>query len=169
MRFTRKTKDTIKKVLAVVLAFAAVLMCGALVTNLVGEDDGYKTIHPTYTVGGLDENTGRPTDDECAIYTKDLIECTGIKLGADFDSDIKYVVHFYDEDDKWISCSENDGLNMTLEELDAMDVAVRGVRIAIYPQADENDKVSFLEKSTYANQLTVKITTTEKKVEESEG
>ena len=49
-------------------------------------------------------------------------------------------------------------LNLTLEELDAEETAVYGVRIVIQPQSDENEKVSFLEKGTYAGQLTVKIT-----------
>ncbi len=160
MNFTRKQKETFKKVLAMVLAFAAVIGCVALVANLTGTDkDGYKRINPTFTVGALSEITGAYIEDECAIYTKELIKCTGIKLGADFDSNIKYVVHFYDEDDNWISCTENDGLNMTFEELDAMETPVYGVRIAIYPQADEDDKVGLFEKGTYANQLTVKITT----------
>ena len=170
MKFTRKTKETFKKVLALVLSFTAVIGCVALIANFTGADkDGYKTVNPTFSVGGLSELTGRPTENECALYTKELIVCTGIKLSADFDSDIKYVLHLYDEDDKWISCIENDGLNMTQEELDTMEPAVYGVRIAIYPENDADEKISLFERATYANQLTVKITTVETKVEEPDA
>ena len=152
---TKKQQNLFTKAICIVLAFVAIVG----VFSIFGkDDDGYKTIHPGYSVGAISKTTGDFTEDEAAIYTKDIIECTGIKLTADFDSDIKYTVHLYDEDDKWIRCVENEGLNLTLEELDAEDTAVHGVRIVIYPQSDENEKVSFLEKGTYAAQLTVKIT-----------
>lgn len=158
MKLTRKQSEFLKKALAIVLAFAAIVGCVAVVSNVASNDDGYKTVHPSFSVGAISETTGEYTDDECAIYTKNIIACTGIKLCADFDSDIKYTVHLYDEDDKWLRCVNNEGLNLTLEELDAEETAVHGVRIVIYPQSDENEKVSLFEKGTYANQLTIKIT-----------
>lgn len=154
-KLTTKKSQFLTKLVAIVLVFVALF---GVVSIFGKDDDGYKTIYPSYSVGAISKTTGASTDDESAIYTKDIIECTGIKLAADFDSDIKYTVHLYDEDDKWIRCVENEGLNLTLEELDAEDTAVHGVRIVIYPQSDENEKVSFLEKGTYAAQLTVKIT-----------
>ena len=154
-KLTTKQSQFLTKFVAIVLVFVALF---GVVSIFGKDDDGYKTIYPSYSVGAISKTTGAFTDDEAAIYTKDIIECTGIKLSADFDSDIKYTVHLYDEDDKWIRCVENEGLNLTLEELDAESTAIHGVRIVIYPQSDENEKVSFLEKSTYANQLTVKIT-----------
>lgn len=175
MKFTRSQKEFAKKVIAIVLAFGAIIGCVSLVSGLGEDDDGYTTIHPTYTVGALDKETGRPVEDDCAIYTKDLIECTGFKLYADFDSDIKYVVHFYDDNETWLACVENEGLNMAQEGLDlASEVLedgqeIAGIRICIYPQNDENDKVSFFEKNTYGNQLTVKITTEETKVDDSKN
>lgn len=167
MSRSRRNNGFLTKTLCVVAAILAVVLAASFIGNIgAADDDGYKTIHPTYSIGGLDTTTGRPTDEKCAIYTKDIIECTGIKLYADFDSDIKYVVHFYDENEEWIACEENEGLNSAFEGLDAEidGKSVYGVRIAIYPQNDENDKVSFLEKATYGNQLTVKITTEETKV-----
>lgn len=157
-KITRNQKALLQKALCIVLALLAVVACSALVSKLVADDDGYKTIHPGYSIGAISKTTGDFTEDECAIYTKDIIECTGIQIAADFDSNIKYTVHLYDEDGKWIRSVENEGLNLTLEGLDAEETPVHGVRIVIYPQADENEKVSFLEKGTYARQLTVKIT-----------
>ena len=162
MKFTKKNKELITKVVAIVLAFAAVIGCVALFGSLGEDDEGYKTINPTFSVGAVDKTTGRPIEDECALYTKDIIKCTGIKLYADFDSDIKYTVHFYDDNEVWISCIDNEGLNLTVED---MPEDTYGVRIVIYPQSDENGKISLFERGTYANQLTVKITDKEIKEE----
>ena len=173
MKFTRSQKEFAKKVIAIVLAFGAIIGCVSLVSGLGEDDQGYKTINPAFKVGALDESTGRPVEDEkCALYTKNVIACTGIKLYADFDSDIKYVVHFYDENDSWLGCVENEGLNMTIDE--SMDEAselgdVYGVRIVIYPQSDENGKIGLFERGTYANQLTVKITNKEFITDDSEA
>ena len=158
-KIKKSQKALLQKALCIVLALLAVVACASLVSKLAADDDGYKTVRPTYSVGAISNSTGDFTEDECAIYTKEIIECTGIQLYADFDSNIKYTVHLYDEDGKWIRSVENEGLNLTLEGLDAEETPVHGVRIVIYPQADENEKVSFLEKGTYANQLTVKVTT----------
>lgn len=159
IKFSRKTVDLLKKVGCIVLAFVCLFGCVSIFNGISEKaNEDYQTVYPVYTVGGLDKTNGKPTDDECALYTKDLIECTGIELYADFDSNIKYTVHFYDDNETWISCTENEGLNLKINE---MPENAHGVRIAIYPQADENDKVSFGERFTYANQLTVKISTVE--------
>ena len=166
-KITKSQKNLLTKALCIVLALLAVVACVSLVSNLVADDDGYKTIRPNYSIGAISKSTGQSNkDEENAIYTSDLIECTGIKLCADFDSNIKYTVHLYDEEDKWIRSVDNEGLNLVLEGLDAEETPVHGVRIVIYPQADENEKVSFLEKGTYARQLTVKITNKATKTEE---
>ncbi|MBR5144356.1 MAG: hypothetical protein IKW53_04825 [Clostridia bacterium] len=157
MKFTRSQKEFAKKVIAIVLAFGVIIGCVSLVSGLGEDDQGYKTINPTFSVGAISADTGSYVDDECAIYTKEAIECTAIKLSADFDSDIKYEVHFYDEDDSWISSVENGGLNSYFD-CEANGNPFHAVRIVIYPQSDENGKVSLLEKFTYANQLTIKIT-----------
>ena len=163
MKFTRSQKEFAKKVIAIVLAFGAIICCVSLVSGLGEDDQGYKTINPTFSVGAIDPTTGSYVEDECALYTKDAIEATGIKLYADFDSDIKYVVHFYDENDVWLACVENEGLNLVLEGWDeaADELDVHACRIVIYPQNDENGKISLFERGTYANQLTIKVTNKE--------
>lgn len=165
MKFDKKTKDFLIKVVAIALALGAVIGCISLFGALGEDDEGYKTINPTFSLGAIDPATGSYVEDECALYTKEAIEGTGIKLYADFDSDIKYTVHFYDENDVWLTCVENEGLNLTLEGWDeaADDIDVHAVRIVIYPQNDENGKISLFERVTYANQLTVKVTNKETK------
>ena len=173
MKLTKSQIEIIKKVVVIALVFAALVAVISIFVTFSEDDEGYKTINPAFKVGALDESTGRPVEDEkCALYTKNVIACTGIKLYADFDSDIKYVVHFYDENDSWLGCVENEGLNMTIDE--SMDEAselgdVYGVRIVIYPQSDENGKIGLFERGTYANQLTVKITNKEFITDDSEA
>lgn len=172
MKLKKSQIDLIKKILAVVLVFAAIVAVISIVGKFSEDDEGYKIINPSFKVGALDESTGRPIDDDCALYTKDVIECTGIKLCADFDSDIKYVVHFYDESDSWLGCIENEGLNMTIDQSmsEASELGeVHGVRVVIYPQSDENGKISLFERGKYANQLTIKVTNKEFKVADSES
>lgn len=155
-KFTRKQKDLAKKVLTIALAFACIIAVISLFTGFGEDENGYKTITPSYSVGDIDKSTGKVVkEEECALYTKDVIECTGIKLYADFDGDITYTVHFYDENDVWLSCEDNEGLNLAIEDFPE---GTFGVRIVIYPQSDENGKIGLLERSTYANQLTVKTT-----------
>lgn len=164
MKISKKTKDLLTKVVAIVLAFAAVIGGAALIGGIADSaNDDYKKVNLSYTVGEIDKTTGRPVENECAMYTKDIIECTGVELYADFDSDIKYTVHFYNENEEWLSCVDNEGLNLKIEE--DMPEDAFGVRIVIYPQSDENSKISLFEKGTYANQLTVKVTTKEIKTD----
>ena len=160
IRISKKTSQ----IVSIVLACVAVLGCVALVSSLAEKaNEDYKKVNLSYSIGVIDKATGKCLNDvEEAIYTKDIIECTGAEFYADFDSDIKYTVHFYDEDGKWISCQDNEDLNLKIHEMPESAV---GIRVVIYPQNDENGKVSTFEKSTYARQLTVKITTVEPKVE----
>lgn len=163
MRFSinGKTKALLKKIGCVALAFFAVFGCVAVFSGIAEKaNDDYQTILPGYSIGSIDEATGKQVDEEDCIYTKNLIECTGIKLCADFDSDIKYVVHFYDDEGKWLSCLENDELELTVDEMPENAV---GVRIVIQPMDDEDGEISFTEKFEYANDLSVKVRTKEVK------
>lgn len=163
MKITKKQQNQIIQILSIVLAVAVLIGCVSLVVNLTEKsNDDYKTFKPSYSIGAIDSVTGQYTEDKCALYTPELIECTGIELYADFESNIDYVVYYYDENDAYISSTPNEALNLKVDEMPENAV---GVRIAIYPNADENEKIGLFEKATYANQLDVKIRTVE--VEES--
>ncbi len=152
----KSTKKTLTTVAIIVLA---VVVIGFLPSLFSGNGDSdFDKINVSYEVGGLTESGDWDEDEECALYTKDLIECTGVELCAEFDSNISYEVHFYKEDGTWISKTANQGLQLTVDEMpeDAF-----GIRIVIRPLDDDNDKISLFEKYTYASQLTVKIRTEE--------
>lgn len=152
----RSTKKTLTTVGVVILAVVVITMLPSLF-NFENDDSDFDKVNLTWDVGALDE-TGAYIEDDCALYTKDLIECTGVELCAEFDSNISYEVHFYEEDGTWISMTANEGLQLTIDE---MPEGAFGIRIVIRPLNDDNDKISLFEKYTYASQLTVKIRTEE--------
>lgn len=152
----RSTKKTLTTVGVVILAVVVITMLPSFF-NFESDDSDFDKVNLTWDVGALDES-GAYTKDDCALYTKDLIECTGVELCAEFDSNISYEVHFYKEDGTWISMTANEGLQLTVDE---MPDEAFGIRIVIRPLDDDNDKISLFEKYTYASQLTVKIRTEE--------
>lgn len=155
MKLTRKTKTFLKNALTVVLAFALIIGVVSLFGGLGKDEDGYKTIHPTYTVGSIDTTTGKSiTDDETSLYTSNVIPCTGLKLATDFESDITYDVIVYNEENEFVSAETGlTGYNEIVLEEDTY-----GVRIVIHVLNDEDGKIGMFEKLTYANQLEVKTT-----------
>lgn len=159
MKLSNKTKKTLGNVGIVVLIVAIVALIPTLFS--IGADDSdYEKINVSYAVGGLTATGDWDKDEECALYTKNVIECTGFKLTADFDSNIEYEVHYYDESDKWISSVTSSELQLEVAAGDMPEGAV-GIRIVIRPLDDDNDKIGTFEHYTYANQLTVQITTEE--------
>lgn len=158
---SNKTKNILKKVGAIVLAAALAIGGITLVTSLVERSkEDFKETRLSYDIGGITADGSYDKDAKNAIYTNKAIECTGIHLEADFDSDITFEVHFYDEEGKWLSMQQNDGLKLLVDEMPEGAVAVR---VVIRPADD--DEVGIIEKYTYANQLTVKIRTEEVKTE----
>lgn len=157
MKISRKTIKTLKTIGCVLLAVLAL----GLVINLFTSsepDDGYEKTVLDYDVGGITAEGVWDESVECALYTKEIIECTGIELCADFDSDISYTVFFYDENGKFVSSTKNTDLKLTV---DSMPENATGVRIMIEPLNDDNGKIGLFEKIKYANQLSVRIRTTE--------
>ena len=157
MRITTKTKKLIKKVGVLLLCVIAVGLCASVVLGTNDDSDSdYKTTRITWDVGGIRDNGDYNPDEKCALYTVNRIDCTGAELYAAFNSSISYEVHFYDEDDVYISSEYNDGLEM---KLDTFPEGAVGIRIVLRPLDDEDDKIGLFEKYTYANQLTVKLRT----------
>lgn len=151
IKMNRKTKRILSIVLGFVLLFGAI----ALVVNLVKpKNDELKEIHPTFEVGGLDEN-GDFVDTKESLYTKKAIEYNELKVAIDFDANIQYQLFYYDEDDNFVSTSEvfTKGHTETSEE-------TKYVRVLITPVyaddvEDEDKEIKWHEVFGYANQLTI--------------
>lgn len=134
------------------------LSCIMLVGAVVGicsmfrekEEETTKVVNPTYAVGGLTED-GRFLETEKSIYTKDAFDCLGLNIDLAFKNDISYRIFFYDEEEDFVSST--DKLIADFEEEIPFDATQ--CRIVITP--NDNTKISWYEKSGYAEQLTIKV------------
>ncbi len=157
-----KTKKTFKTIIAAVLGVVVVGGAIGLGVSLFKKDeDGLKTIHPTFSVGGL-TNTGKYEDTEYSIYTKESFGCQGLKVEVDFDSNIEYQAYFYDADDNFVSASE------IYEEGHTFEVPYPAfyARLEVTPiwenNVEEKDKeLGYFDTFKYGNQLTVKVNETQ--------
>ncbi len=147
-KITKKTWKTIGAVaLSVLVGVGAIFGVAKLSEAL---DTETKTIHPTYSVGGLKTTDGKYTETTDSIYTKDAFECQGLKITPDFDSNVSYEVFFYDSNEQFLSTSGS-----KTDFYESNNKLAKYARIQITPL--EDDKVSWFETSKYANQLKVEV------------
>lgn len=151
-RVNLKSKRTWKKigtiVLSVVLALGSVVGITTLIQKI--EEDTLKTVVPTYSVGGLNTDTGDWEETNSSIYTKNAFECQGLKITPNFDSTISYKVFFYDSNENFIRSTEELTGNYLNTSLSA-----KYARILIVPKND--DKVSWYETLKYSTQLKIEV------------
>ena len=147
-----KSKKTWKNILLIGLACITIIGAIAGISALFREsEETTKVINPTYAVGGLTEN-GAYLETEKSIYTEDAFECQGLDIELDFKSNVSYRVFFYG--------SENDFIQSTAKQVgdfneENIPQIAKTCRIVITPNDDE--KISWYEKSGYANQLTIRV------------
>lgn len=147
-----KSKKTWKN--ALIIGLACITLVGAVVglsALFRKSEETTKVVNPTYAVGGLTEK-GAFLETEESIYTKDSFECLGLDIDLAFDNNISYRVFFYDTENKFLSAT-----NKLTEDYDenTTPMFARYARIVITP--NEDDKISWYEKSKYANQLEISV------------
>lgn len=149
-----KSKNLWKNVLAIGLA---VITCVGVIAGISAivkkSEETTKKINPTYAVGGLTEQ-GTFSDTKESIYTKDAFECYGLKTSLAFDNNISYRLYFYDKDSSFIESTSKLTTNFNSEETE-MPAGTKYCRIVITP--DDDDKISWYEKSSYSKQLTIEV------------
>ena len=158
LKMKYKTKKNLKNVLIGVACVGAlaVVASGSKALYDMSQDD-MKTIHPTFVVGGLDEN-GKYEETETSLYTKEAFECKGLTIGLDFENDISYQVFFYEEDGDFISSTE-----VLTERFDGeLPENATHARIEITPQwtnvEDEEDQVvNWYNKYGFSKQINIKV------------
>lgn len=153
--FFRKGK--VKKIVAIVLGLVAVAGAVFGVSALAKyAKEEQKTIKPTFSVGGLTE-TGVYEETDDTIYTKDSFEAKGLEIKLDFDSNVKYQVFFYDELDKFISCTE---VYTESQDIRVPICPVRA-RLEITPiwgaDAPLEKEIKWYETAKYANQVEIRV------------
>lgn len=146
-----KSKKTWKNIL--VIGLAVITLIGAIVglTALFRKsEETTKEISPSWAIGGLTE-TGAYLKTKESIYTKDAFECKGLNVKIDFDNNVSYRIFFYDYDDNFVSSTSK----LTANYNEDIDVLVKSARIVITPNDDS--KISWYEKNSYAKQLTISV------------
>ena len=147
-----KIKGKGNGVLGIVAAVAIVLLVvGILTTSIMLLRTPVKEVSASaYAVGTINDR-GVAEESEASIYTKDFINAEGLRCTLDEEAEITYKVYFYDADKEFISAT--DELSADLTDADIPETA-EYAKIVITP-VDDEDGVSFLEKSGYAKQLMV--------------
>ena len=85
------------------LVVVAVFVIGSCSNNA---DSAWNDVKLKYEVGAIcttsdgDVKIGDFVDDNSALYTYDLIKCTGFRIVRDSSYIVSYEVHYYDKDDK---------------------------------------------------------------------
>lgn len=154
-RFNFKTKRKTKIICIVlaVLVFAGTFGAVALIA------DNDKTVSTSkFSVGALDDN-GQYVESDVSVYTKDAIECQGLKVSPAFDATGTYRIFFYNEDDIF--------LESTVASAESFDTEIPDIakycRIMITPEPEEADydedewKIRFWQASSYANDFKITV------------
>lgn len=156
-------KNKLKKVglalLSVVVLGASVMGIANLANNLKSE---LKTIHPSFTIGAIDEN-GKGIKDETKLYS-DEFECRGLEVKLDFDNDINYQVFFYESDGDFIKSTDVLEDDYVIEDENLATHA----RVMIIPQwtnleatedktLEELQVVNWKNKHSFVNQMEIKV------------
>ena len=149
-------KGKVQKIAAIVLGLVSVAGAVFGVSALAKyAKEEQKTIKPAFSVGGLTE-TGVYEETDDTIYTKDSFEAKGLEVKLDFDSNVKYQVFFYDELDKFISCTE-----VYMESQDISVPLEARARLEVTPiwGADSplEKEIKWYETAKYANQLEIRV------------
>lgn len=143
-------------ILSVILSIGAIFGVGAIVTSV--EEETQKTISVfEFDQGVLKNGIYDNENKKGGVYTKEEFSCKGLEVEIDFENDIRYEIHFYDENGVYLFMESLDGnfsLNAKIEDNEDY-TTVRKCRIVIIPDNDES--VAFYEVQKYAKQLTIKV------------
>ena len=154
-RFFEGDGVTIVFVGTFVLAF---LFIFSTVFTLFPGDDGYSKVYTSWTVGGITSD-GAFDSDKSNLLCSDKIEITkNIKIELDYDSEAKYQLYFYDEDELFLGASEpNISSTMKIFTVDSIKEefeSAKYYRIVLAPASDD-EYINIFEIFTYSGQITV--------------
>ena len=152
-KFNLRSKRTWKKILSVglgiIITVGAIVGISALVKK--GKEKTNE-INPKFSIGALTED-GKYSESKESIYS-DAFECQGLSVQLAFDHNISYEIFYYNQYSDFISSTGTLTENYnTVENL--MPANTVFARIEITP--NEDDEISWYEKSKYSKQLTIEV------------
>ena len=160
MRFLKKIKwkEILSIGLAALVLFGAVGAVASFATN-----DSRTIGFNAFEIGALSEVNGQYKEDKTAIYTKEAIECQGLKVKPEFDSDVTYQIFWYNEDELYLDCTQKTTLK-SAQFVGSTPELAKYARIVIFPsQLDEEGKqikdfkVSIFDIAKIANNLNITV------------
>ena len=149
----RKGKATIIATIAAIVAVAA-LAVGISSSLRVSEVETTKELGSgAYSIGLLDDTTGKVPEkaDESGLSTDKFYKLDGLKVEVAKNATVKY------QEDKKFLTVQTLTYDYNSENLPAEAAGAKFVRIEIIPTDDDDNTVSWLEKSGYVEQLTVTV------------
>lgn len=143
-----------------IIGIGAVVGISSAVTNKT------KTISSlVFAVGAIDSE-GQYVKNDKSIYTKDLIECKGLKIDMDFEASGTYQVFYYDSNKTFIGCTDvfDTSINSTYAKIDEYEFA-KYCRVMYTPDApkdengyiDEGFKITLFNLLSYANKVNIVV------------
>ena len=153
-RFFKIKRRSWKRIISAVLVVVLVGSLGGALISTLSKDT--KTIHPTFSLGGLDE-VGQYVASDTSIYTTKAFECSGLRVQPDFESSVTYDIYLYDESEKFIEAKKG------LTKVFADDVgSAKYARIVIHPEIPEDTKeddfqIKWYQISGYASQIKITV------------
>ena len=149
----KKIKIKAKDIVAIVLAILTFLGVVAGIVALSNPPEKKQVSLTVFSVGGLNVN-GEYIETKESIYTKDLIECQGLEIEPDFESNVEYQVFYYDYEKSFIRSTD-----LMIEPYKKDEDTAVYCRIVIFPipEEDEEIKIYFWEVIGIANDLKIMV------------
>ena len=155
-RYRRKFRWSLRRIISLVLA---VLMIAGAVAGIAALSkklsDDKKTVHPTFTRGGINATTGLQVESNGSLYSE-AFEAKGLEIKLDFNSKISYQVFWYDENDVFNYAEPQLTVNGTFYA-----PATCKARILITPLwdriEDDDKEIAWHEVLKYVNQIKISV------------
>lgn len=123
-------KRKMKSIISAVVAIVIILGCAAGAVAIFGNKT--KSISPTFSAGSLDL-AGQYVENNETLYTKELVDCLGMKVTPDFEYEGEYQIFWYNHDGIYLGCEEK-----TAEAFrDDVPSIARYCRIVLFPDLTE--------------------------------
>lgn len=148
MKINKKTRNILSAVLVCLLAVTVI----AIIVNVTGSET--KNISSSaFSRGALDDN-GKYVASDKSLYTSEAFLCQGLTIEADFESQSSFEVFYYREDNSFIGST---GRLTEYYEKGGTYTNAKYARIVLTPTLEEDETISWISISSYANEITVTV------------
>ena len=147
-RYKSKRRETLISALLVIAMLLGVI---GFAISFTGKET--RTISALSFVKGDLDTSGKYKKSDTAVYTEDMFACQGLIVEPDFESVVKYRVHYYRQDGSYIGSTEL--LSSSYEKDESFNNA-KYARVVVYPTLN-SEKIRFWEITTYAKTVTITV------------